>query len=189
LTVDASPHPFTIRLETPDYIVRTIEPDDNFGDWGEWLTDPMATRNLNARPSRLSEEELRAYIARFDRQTSHLLGIFAKDVGRLVGIRAVYIDVKSKEFLVNVLVGAADARNKGARSQSRTVVYRYFFEEAGLETARASVLAANEAVRPSMEKRGWVHEHTDYKPAASGEGFVELHHFRLSRERWRDHRW
>ena len=177
--------PRTISLETPDYIVRTVEPADATREWRDWLTDPDAARNLNARAERLSEEALRDYIASFNRTTAHLLGIFEKASGRLVGIRAVYVDRKRGEFLVNVLIGNPQARNKGARTQSRTAVYRYFFEDLDLHTARATVLAVNEAVLAGMAKRGWVHDRTDYKPAANGQGFAEVRQFRLTRDAWR----
>lgn len=180
------PEPHNIRLETPDYIVRTMAAGDDVEGWRDWLMDPETARNLNMRPLRLGEGETHAYIASFNGTTSHLLGIFAKITGRLVGIRAVYVDPNRKEFLVNVLIGGAGARNKGARTQSRTAVYRYFFEDLDLHTARATVLAVNEHVLAGMEKRGWVHEHTDYKPNVNGDGLLELRHFRLSRDRWRE---
>jgi RimJ/RimL family protein N-acetyltransferase len=97
----------------------------------------------------------------------------------------VYVDPKRSEFLVNVLIGERDARAKGARTQSREVVYRYFFEDMDLATARASVLSRNTEVLAGMAKRGWIEEHTSHKPDASGEGFVEIRHFRLTRDAWR----
>lgn len=172
-----------IGLDTPDFIVRTIEPSDDLARWPEWLADTDAARNLNARAGRLSEETLRQYVASFDGETSYLFGIFEKRSGSLVGIRAVYVDPEHKEFLVNVIVG--EARGSGARTQSRDVVYRYFFEEIGLEAARASVVSTNEPVLAGMAKRGWLHEHTSLREDANGNGHIELLHFRLSREKWR----
>lgn len=177
--------PRTIRLETPDYIVRSVELSDVGPGWGDWLTDPQAALNLNARPVRLAEQALRDYVESFNRTTQHLLGVFEKTSGRLVGIRAVYLDPKRGEFLVNVLIGETDARGRGARTQSREVVYRYFFEDMDLHTARANVVATNETVLAGMAKRGWIHEHTDSKARADGQGIVGLHHFRLARDTWR----
>lgn len=177
--------PRTINLETPDYIVRTLDASDATESWRHWMTDPATMRNLNAQPTVLTDTQIRDYIARFDRKTSHLLGIFDKQSGTLIGIRAVYIDPVRSEFLVNVLVGETEARNKGARTQSRTVMYRYFFEELDLQTARASAVSTNEPIINMMHRNGWIREHTDRKPAASGQGTIELYHYRLPREVWR----
>lgn len=179
------PQPRTIRLETPNYLVRTIEPGDATDEWRQWLLDPVAARMLNVHPEKLSREALHAYIARFDRSTAHLLGIFEKDTDRLIGIRAVYVDPILSEFLVNVLVGETGARNKGARGESRTVMYRYFFEDLGLHTARCTVLSHNEPILKVMHENGWILDRTERRPAAVSGGAVEVLHFRLPREIWR----
>lgn len=174
-----------IALETPDYIVRTLEAGDATEPWRAWLTDPQTARNLNARPAEMSEETVSRYVASFNRTTSHLLGIFEKKTGKLIGIRAVYVDLGRREFLVNVLIGESEARNKGARTQTRTVMYRYFFEDMGLETARCTAVADNAQILKVLEQNGWIRERTEKKTAASGDGFIQLHHFRLPRSIWR----
>jgi len=176
--------PRTITLETPHYIVRTLKHGDATEAWRDWLADPETARNLNTRPERLSAEAVRAYVAGFNRATSHILGIFEKKTGRLIGIRAVYVDPKRSEFLVNVLVGETDARGKGARAESREAVYRYFFEEMNLETARATIVGTNTSVLAGMSKRGWVETRVETRQSATGDGTVNLHHFRLPRDVW-----
>ena len=177
--------PRTIRLEAEHYILRTVEPGDEMGSWGGWLTDPRTARMLNARQARLSEASLRAYVQGFDRITSHLLGIFEKDSGRMIGMRALYIDQKRNDFLVSVIIGETHARNKGARAETGEAMYRYFFEVLELEAAHCTVLPGNAIILHVMDQDGWVLERKSKKPAASGEGMVELLHFRLTREVWR----
>lgn len=180
-----TPSPVTISLETPHYLLRTLEPGDATPAWQEWMTDDVAVRNLNARPATVALDQIRDYIEKHDRTTSHILGMFEKETGRLVGVRVIYVDPAHKEFLVNVLVGEAQARGKGARSETADVIYRYFFEELGLESARCHVLASNEEIIGVMHRRGWSREHVDRVPAASGAGSVERQHFRLTRDAWR----
>jgi RimJ/RimL family protein N-acetyltransferase len=176
--------PRTIALETPHYTVRTLEPDDASESWRDWLADPDTARQLNAQPARLSLQAVRDYIASFDRTTAHLLGIFEKEGGRLIGIRAVYINQPRREFLVNVLIGERDARNKGARSETRAAMYRYFFEDLDLETARCTVLSTNAPILKVMARNGWIHERTEQRPSPQ-HGTIELLHFRLPRDVWR----
>lgn len=176
--------PRTIKLETPHFVVRTLETADIDPRWQEWLKDPATARNLNARPETMTEQQLQTYVQNFNRTTAHLLGIFEKDTGRLIGVRAIYIDPKRSEFLVNVLVGEKEDRNKGARKESRDVMYRYFFKEMDLQSARCAVVSTNAPVLKVMDDNGWIHEHTEHKTAADGQGFIELRHFRLTREVW-----
>ena len=178
--------PRTIRLETPHYILRTMEPSDNMVAGGGWLNDPRTARMLNARQGRIDEEGFRSYVQGFDRVTGHLLGIFEKDGGRLIGMRALYIDQKRNDFLVNVIVGESHARNKGARAETGEAMYRYFFEELGLAAAHCTVLTGNDIILNVMDRNGWVLEQRSQKPAASGQGTVELLHYRLTRDVWRE---
>src|SRR5690242_13531654 len=95
--------PLTIHLETARFIHRTIDSGDATEDWGSWLLEPSTLKALNATPIELDVAMIRSYIATFDRKKSHLLGIFEKDSGQLIGIRAIYIDWHHREFMVNIL--------------------------------------------------------------------------------------
>lgn len=180
----ATDTPRAITLETPDFVIRTLETGDASAAWRDWLADPETARMLNAEPEELSVDAVRRYIASFDRMRAHLLGIFEKGTGRLVGIRAVYVDAKRSAFLVNVLVGDKAARGKGARRQSRAAVYRYFFEVMNLATAHATVVADNTIVLAGMAKRGWIDDGVESRPSAAGPGQVEIRKFRLPRDVW-----
>jgi RimJ/RimL family protein N-acetyltransferase len=180
-----APHsPHTLHVETLNYVIRSLQPGDATENWCDWLAEPVAQRMLNAKPQRLTMEQLRGYIARFDGLTSHLLGIFEKDGGRLVGIRAIYIDPVHKEYSVNMLVGESDARGKGARRETRHAMHDLMFNTLGMEAGRCSVLAHNTGMIETLHRNGWIHEHTSRKPSADGSGFVELLHFRLLRDSW-----
>jgi RimJ/RimL family protein N-acetyltransferase len=179
------PKPRIIRLETPHHIVRTVELTDATERWCKWLLDPEAGRVLNMAPTEMSMDQLRAYIARFDRSTSHLLGIFDKQSGLLVGIRSLYIDYDTKEFLDNILIGEPDERGKFARSESTDAILPYFFEELGLESSRCTILGHNAQMLDIVVRKGWVHERTDAKPSSTGGPPVEVRHYRLTRESWR----
>lgn len=173
--------PCTVHLETANYTMRTLEPHDNVERLAHWLEDPVAAANLNAAPATRTIEETRAYVASFDRVHSHLIGIFEKASGRLVGIRAFYVDHAHKEFEVNTLIGETDARFKGARSETRDAAFRFFFENLGMESGRCSALSTNAPILKALYAKGWVLEHREPKRAASGNGFVELQFFRLTR--------
>lgn len=175
-------NPFTIRLETAHYLLRTIDSNDATESWAEWLMEPTTARALNAAPLKLDVVMIRSYIATFDRKKSHLLGIFEKTSGTLVGVRAIYIDWHHREFMVNVLIGEVGARGKGARSETRDVIYHYLFEDLGLEIARVSVLSTNTAVIRLVEQVGWTLIHSSHKTSANGGPMIQAHEYQLTRD-------
>lgn len=176
--------PSKILLETPHYLLRTIVPDDASEAWAQWLNHPDTARMLNARASVAPVKEIRDYIATFDGHNKHLLGIFQKDGGKLVGIRALIIDWPTREFLVNVLVGEVAARGQGAREETREVLYQYFFETLGLNAARCTVLAHNAPILRVMDKGGWELIDTTYRGAVGGGAPLEVRSYRLTRDTW-----
>lgn len=174
-----------ITLDTPNYRVRTLTPDDANESWTKWLLEPTAIQMLNARRQTMSVEALRAIIKGFDSKARYLFGIFDKASGELVGIRAVYVDLKKKEWVDNVLIGPVEARRKGAHTESTDAVGHYFFEEVGLAVVRCTVVADNKPTLAIVRRLGLIHEQTTYRASKSGAGVVELLHFRLNRETWR----
>lgn len=176
--------PRAIHVETANYVIRSVEPDDVTEGWCDWMMDARAQTMLNAKPQRLTQDDIRAYIATFNRKTSHLLGIFDKAAGAIVGMRVVYIDPVHKEYLVNILIGEPGARGKGARKETRFAMHNFMFQDLGLEAARCTVVADNAEMIGVLAANGWRHEHTSTNPRADGQGVVEIRHYRLTREAW-----
>jgi hypothetical protein len=174
--------PFTIHLETENYLLRTIDSSDATEDWGSWLLEPTTLAALNAAPLKLDVAMIRSYIATFDRLKSHLLGIFEKESGTLIGIRSLYIDWFHREFMVNILIGQVGLRAKGAMRQTRDALYHHLFEDWGMETARSSVLATNTVVNAYMQADGWELVHTTTKTAAGGSAGIEVREYQMTRD-------
>ena len=173
-----------IRLESPHYVLRTVEAGDVSERWTQWMTDRGTARMLNARPRAATVDDIRKYLATFDGRNNHLLGIFEKDGGALVGFWAVFINWTLKEFTVNVLVGEVQARGKGAREETRDVMYPYFFEVLEMKAARCSVLAHNAPTLKVMQRDGWELTGISFKAPVDGGVPFELRDYRLPRETW-----
>ena len=178
-------NPLTINIETANYLQRSIDSADATESWGDWLLEPSTVRALNSAPLKLDLAMIKSYIATFDRKKSLLLGIFEKTSGTLVGIRAIYIDWHHREFMVNVLIGDVDARYKGAMRETRDTLYHYLFEDLGLETVRASVLATNTVVTTYLARDGWTVINTTRKPAPGGGPMIEVLEYQWTRDQSR----
>jgi RimJ/RimL family protein N-acetyltransferase len=174
-----------MSAETAHFSLRTLEVADANESWCDWMMDARAQENLNAAPRRLSLQELRAYIASFDRVNTHIVGIFEKQSGQIVGIRNAYVDYARSEAVLNTLVGAVNARNKGAQHESRYAMHNFVFEDLGIQTLRATVVSTNKYMLDLLAGTGWQFDRKSLKPRASAEGNIEIHHFHLTREAWR----
>ena len=174
-----------VFLDTPNYRVRTLTTDDASDRWTTWLLDPAAVQMLNARPQTMTVEALRGIIKDFNSKTRYFFGVFDKASGELIGIRAIYVDLKQREFVDNALIGPAEARGKGGYWESTVALFHYFFEELDLVRLRCTILADNEPMLKIVRRNGGVHEQSTYRPAKRGGHIVEVCHFRLDRETWR----
>jgi RimJ/RimL family protein N-acetyltransferase len=173
-----------IRLDTAHFVLRTVEPEDVSLRWTAWLADPSKTRTLNAMPMALCIEDIRKYLDGFDQRKAHILGIFERSSGAMIGFWEVYVDWTYREFLINVLIGERGRSSLRARVETQQVLHAYFFGALGLEAMRCSVLSANPLIVRVLVEIGAVHEHTSQKPSAFGSAMVEILHFRLSKDEW-----
>jgi len=178
--------PRTLSVETPHFFFRTLEESDASESMCAWLFDSISRTNLNASFRRLTMDEVRAHIGKFDRVNKHIFGMFEKETGKLVGIREAYIDRRRGEALLNTLVGETGDRGKGAQRESRYPMYQFLLEDGDVKSLVANVVADNAYMLTNLKNTGWAHEGTSFKPRANGQGFVELHHFRLTRGEWRN---
>jgi RimJ/RimL family protein N-acetyltransferase len=179
------PAPSDIRLETAHFILRTLTADDPLERAAAWLADPAKAAMINAPARAMPVEAFRKYLASHDRVRGHLLGIFAKEGGALVGFWAVYIDWDEAEFLVNVLVGERGRVSHRAREETQMALLEHFFDVAGLKRLRCTVLARNRYVGFKLLRDcGATLEHTSWKPSATSEAFVEIHHYRADAATW-----
>ncbi len=180
--------PVCIRLETPRYVLRSLAPDDDMGDWGSWLSDPDTARILNAMPVTLTQQQFSDYVRSFDRINRHLLGIFERESGTLIGVRSYQIDWKRRDVLINLLIGTVGARNKGVQQETAKASFAWLFGELELLSTHCTVVSGNAAVLHNLEKMGYRLEGKSRKTAAGGAGEVEILHLRLMREEWQRRR-
>jgi RimJ/RimL family protein N-acetyltransferase len=181
----AAPQDF--RIETRRFILRDLERADVTERACAWLADPVKARMINAVPRAMTPDQFGDYIADHDRISGHLLGVFDKRSGDLVGLWAVHIDWEYSEFRLSVLIGERIPGAVNIRSETQRELLRHLFEVCGLTTLRCSVLARNDAIGAKVFAAAGVEpEHVSYNVGAQKEGFIEVRHYRVSRDIWRD---
>ena len=174
-----------VRLESANFVLRTMTVADADLDWGSWLSNPTTARMLNAAPRKLELAERRAYVGKFDSRESYLLGIWRKVGDRLVGFWSIYVDPERKEFLFNVLIGSSDDRDRGAQKETSDLIYAHFFDVLGMDAVLCTVAGQNEQMIAYLKRRRWTQTGVSQRPSANGDRLIDIHHFRLSKEDWR----
>ena len=183
--MDAPREPQDIRLETPHFALRALTADDASERIGAWLADRRKAAMINAPARAMTPPALRSYIASHDRRVGHLLGIFAKDGGALVGFWAVYIDWERGEFQLNVLVGERGRSAQGAQAETQYALLDHFFDRVGLAHMRCTVLKRNRFMEAYLRENGATLEHTSWRADVDGSGEVlELRDYRADAGVW-----
>ena len=174
--------PADIRLETPNYIMRSMVPDDAVDHVRAWLADPDIARLLNAPAQSVPEEQFRKYIESHDRIDSHIVGIFDRQTGEQLGFWAFYIDWSNKEFLVNTLIPGSPRGEEAISVETQRVLAPLVFDEFDLELLRCNVLSVNEKVRTRLAGNSFQPEHVSSARGVAGAPDVEVLHYSLPRE-------
>jgi RimJ/RimL family protein N-acetyltransferase len=183
----ASPADRNVHINCGKYLVRTVVVADASDRWGSWMADPDASFMLNAPPKAMTKSEIESYINTFDQRSHLLLGIFERASSKLLGFLRVDIDQAHGRFLVSMLIGEPDYRNKGV-TQDITPAFRdYFFETLGLKTMLATALSHNRPIIHYLLKTGWTLDKTipGHVKSHSGGAMLDLCYFSQTRDAWR----
>jgi RimJ/RimL family protein N-acetyltransferase len=183
----AEPSLKKIHIDCGDYLWRTAEVADASERWGQWLEDPEADLMLNTAPTTMSKREVEDYILKFDQRTHLLIGIFDKAPNKLVGFLRIDIDEANKRFLVSMLIGEPEYRDKGVLQAGTIAMRDYLYETLGLKTQLATVLSHNERTIHYLRKTGWALDRIQQGHSKSRHDgrTLDLYYFSQTREQWR----
>ena len=177
----------SIKLESENYFLRPLTSRDAETGWGEWLNDASTAAALNSVPRSLSGAEIAKYVEAMNNQTSYLFGVFEKATDHLVGVWTIYVDNRTREFLLNVLMSPLYGRNKGALTETREPLYKFFFIDLDLQAARANVMASNVYMLQRLKRQPWTLEHRSHTRAAgTQDAHAEVCHFRMTKAAWEE---
>lgn len=176
-----------VRIYSDKYLVRTVKLDDASDRWASWMSDPETMHMLNSLARHWKKNDVIDYIKQFDERSRLLLGIFEKQSWTHIGILTIEIDHGASRFLVNLLIGEPEYRNKGVTNDITVPFRDYFFETLGLETMACTALSRNHVIIHYLTKTGWQLEKTfkDHVKSNSDGTMLDLCLFSISRDAWR----
>jgi RimJ/RimL family protein N-acetyltransferase len=176
-----------IRIDSENYFVRTITSDDASDRWASWMSDPGVTQMMNMPARHWTKSDVTDYIRQFDQETHLLLGAFARRTSSHIGIMTIELRPAPGEFLVTMLIGEPDYRNRGVATEITAPFRDYLFETLGLTTMRAAILANNAAIQHYMRKTGCKCDGTlkGYVRSRADGTRLDLCLYSLTRDEWR----
>lgn len=173
-----------MQLETEDYILRPLKPQDATQRYLGWLRDLDVSRTLFADGARQTLETLRGYIESHDNKTKFLFGIFTKD-GVHIGNHSFRAAPEHKRGGIGVMIGDKSYWGKGVPLQTRACLIDWAIHTQGMNKLEGGCISINVPAIYNFKRQGWAHEGTrkahmivDGRPA-------DLLLFGLTKESWR----
>jgi RimJ/RimL family protein N-acetyltransferase len=118
-----------IRLETENYIVRSMLHSDVNEDYRDWTHDQEIMAGVNSAPTSMTLEDMHKYVDRFDNRNSFHFGIFDKHANnKLIGFYVIYRDRRHNLAQTNVVIGNKDYWGKQVVLETRSAVLDFLFE-------------------------------------------------------------
>ena len=108
-----------VRIESDEYLIRTLTLDDASDSWAGWMSDPEVVHMLNAAPKQMTRSDIVNYIKSFNQRSDLLLGIFDKRSGTHIGFFTINADYVLSQGIVNLLIGDPAHRHHGVLSAVR----------------------------------------------------------------------
>lgn len=138
------PQPVLIDMPAGRFRLRTLKPEDAKPDWLDWLSDPAVMEGLNAPTRRMTLDDLKGYVARFDQFIRSLVGIFEPRGNALIGLVMIEVDPRHALASVHMLVGNKRFWGRGAAIAAGEAVVRHCFDRRKLEKVMFCPLADNQ---------------------------------------------
>lgn len=177
-----------VVAETATLRLRLLTEDDVSAEWATWLDDPVTAALLNTPRRTFSEDQLRAYVRKFDQERQLLIGIFAKASNTHVGLLTIHTSDNGHDALLNVLMGRDRRALGGLRGvrDVRVAVGEYLFLRRKFRSAFASVLSDNRMMLAYLQAAGWrrVGRKLVSHALSPFQSTREVEIFQLSRQAW-----
>jgi [ribosomal protein S5]-alanine N-acetyltransferase len=174
-------------LDTQNFTVRSLTPQDDLSAWATWAEDPAIMHPINAVPRKMSSADLQRFVATFDRKTRFIFGIYSRKGRNLVGIYQLKIDALQRTVTFNVLIGDKSYWGKDVVLETRAALLDFVFDKQGVEKAVGLPLVRNFPMIYNYKRQGFKLEGVLKGQVFSLNGGPRLdqYHFGLLREEWR----
>lgn len=176
-----------VNLATKRFVLRSLTPSDISDRWGGWSDDAEIVQPLNIAKRRLSKDELRRYVARFDNESNYLIGVFTSAMPLHIGFFVIDVNRLHATASFNLVIGDKSYWGKGVVNEARAALLDEFFDNRGIEKAYGTPLARNHPAVFNYKAQGWKLEgiHVGQCRALADGSRLDQYHFGMLRSDWK----
>ncbi len=148
-----------VELESENYIIRSMRPEDITDRYLGWWTDPDiwggTTWPLRDMTRRQHEER---QARRFDNKSNFQLGIFDRENSLLAGFLDISLRSSQRWCHTNVIIGEQDYWGRRIVVEAATVVIDFAFAHWDMDRVMIETVARNMPTIYNLKKLGFVFE-------------------------------
>lgn len=132
-----------IHIETPDYLLRSVVPEDITAQFLQWINGEELMQGLNLSGVHFTYDSLKQFILSFDNYRNYLIGIFSKTGNELIGFYTMDVNRLHKTGNLTAAVGVQTYGGKGVLWNTAKPLADHFFAYRDVDKITARVLAKN----------------------------------------------
>ena len=131
-----------VWLESPNYVARSLRPDDVTDRFVSWFSDAENMRYVHV-PAGEGRAQIVKYIGEFDNRTSFFMGLFVKGTGQLFGWRQIIYDGEHRTALLTLVIGEKEFQGRRVNRELQPVFYEFLFVTLGVHKMFAEIFDGN----------------------------------------------
>jgi RimJ/RimL family protein N-acetyltransferase len=148
-----------VELETENYLLRSMRPEDFTDRYVSWWTDPEIWGGTPWPLRDLTRDQHVKRLARqFDNERNFQLGVFDGKSGLLAGFFAIFLKPNQRWFSLNVIIGEPDYWGRGIVVEAGAAVFDFAFAHLDMDRVMIEAMARNIPTIYNLKSLGFQYE-------------------------------
>jgi len=173
-----------IKIESKNYLVIPLDPNNIDPAYIEWLNNPEITKYLDIEPGfQHTEATIKEYILSRDNINSFIFGIYTKN-NKLIGTHGLKYRADEGIGELGVMIGDFDYWGKGVPLESRSAILDWFFEYFDAKEMLAGAYSQNFPAIYNFKRQNWKMYRIDKDYKLIDGKSVDFVNYSMSKDQW-----